>query len=134
MKKGTRVRPMKNKTKLNLMPYLSLLLVLVSVFSISCSMFVTPAYSVEVENKSAKPLAIFSRTFMKGEWGEMHDRGQVGPGERRAIFAMVRPTSESLDKKYQVDARGLDGKIVRSWEFPFQERVLLVIDRTDVAQ
>ena len=69
---------------------LSLLLVLVSAFSLGCSIHITSAHSVEVQNDSDKPVVILARAF--------------------------------------VDS----GKLIRSWEFPAQERILLVIDSTDV--
>ena len=109
-----------------------LLLVFVSALVFSCRIYVTPAYSVEVQNNSDKAVVISSRTFMEGEWGEVRNWGLIGPEARKAVFAMVAPTSKSVDKKYLVEARDLDGELVRSWEFPFQERVLLVIDNIDV--
>ena len=121
------------KYQINKVPLLimSLLLVLSSL-SLRWGISVYPAYSVEILNNSNKPVVTFSQIFREGEWSEKNNKGRVESGERRAVFAMVEPTSASKDKKYQVEARDLDGKLIKSWKFPFQEMVLLVIDNNDV--
>ena len=123
---------MNSRTKRILTLYIALLLVFVSALSLSCITSVYPAYSVEVQNNSDKPVVIFVRLFMNGKWDEATNFGEVEPGARRAVFSMVEPTSKSKDKKYQVEARDPDGKLIKSWEFPFQKRVLLVIDNNGV--
>jgi len=60
--------------------------------------------------------------------GREKNWGQMAAGQRRAIFSMVEPTSQSQDKKYRVEARDLDGNLLHSWEFPFQNRILLVVE------
>ena len=110
----------------------TLLIIFMSMLSFSCGIHVTPAYSVEVQNNSDRTVVIFVRLFMNGKWDEVTNFGKVEPGSRRAVFAMVAPTSKSKDKRYLVEARDLDGKLIKSWEFPFHERVLLVIDKNDV--
>ena len=123
---------MNSRTKRILASYVSLLLVLMSALSLSCGIHIISAHSVEVQNNFDKPVVILGRLSINGEWGEIKNWGQVDPGARRAVFSMVEPTSKSEDKKYQVEARDLDGKLIESWEFPFQDRVLLVIDNNGV--
>lgn len=108
------------------------LFVLGPVLPIGCSMFVTPAHSVEVQNNSDKPIFVFSRSYVYGGWGEMKDWGIVDPGSKRAVFSMVPPSSESDDRRIQVEARDTNGRVVRKWEFPPQDRILLVVDKADV--
>ncbi len=121
---------MKNMAERILMLCISLTFVFMSVLSFSCGIHVTPASCVEVQNNSDRTVVIFSRAFIDGEWGETRNWGQIDPGERRAVFALVAPGPNADDEKTRVEAKDLDGKLIKSWEFPFQERILLVIEKT----
>jgi len=124
---------MKNSTRLIIISHITLLLICMLVLFLGCGIHVEPAHSVEVQNNLDKPVIIFSRSFIAGEWGEVRNWGRVEPGKRRAVFSMVPfPTPE--DNMIYVEAKGLDGKVIQKWEFPAQERILLVIDNTDLEQ
>ena len=120
------------KIKRTIASCISLMLVIVSVFSLGCTISVTPAHSVEVQNNLDKTVIINVQLFMNGEWDEMENFGKVDAGKTRAVFSMIAPTSKSGDSKYRVEARDLSGELIKSWEFVFQERILLKIDGPDI--
>ena len=124
---------MRNTTRYGVISCVSLLLTLLLAFSPGCGISVSSAHSVEVQNNSSEPVFIFSRSLIRGEWGEIKNWGEVSPGKKRAVFSMV-PLPKPEDNIIPVEARSRDGKVLRSWEFPAQQRVLLVIDQSDLPQ
>jgi hypothetical protein len=107
-----------------------MLLTLLVVISVSLPSCVTSAHSVEIQNKSETPAVVYARHYYDGQWGDTHNLGQVEPSKTQFLFSMIEPDSKSTDEKYQVEVRSSDGKLIKSWEFPFQNRILLVIEKT----
>jgi len=122
---------MKSRVKRIFPSCVLLFLIFTLIFLFGC-ISITPAHSVEVQNNSDKTVVILSQAFIDREWGEIRNWGQVAPGERRAVFSLVEPGPSAEDEKTLVEARDLNGKLIKSWVFPFQDRILLVIDANDI--
>ncbi len=91
-------------------------LILIFGFSVASScVSVTSAHAVGVQNNLDKPVVVFAKEYYQGTWGEFHDRGQVAARTTKWVFSMVEPDSKSQDERYLVEARGLNGELIKSW-------------------
>ncbi len=106
--------------------YLWMIVIILAGSLFGCGITIEPVHPLEVQNNTNKTVEISSRSRISGVWKDVRNWGQVEPGKKRLVFSML-PAENPEDNLILVEARDLQGNLVGSWEFPAQDRYLIVI-------